>query len=117
MCFFALGAHASVLAQGDTGWWKNLFQGAQNSMCDSSATEQFAPKVPSLMICEPSGGDLKEEPSAPGPIETIEERPIEAPLDNVVALEQLEEEIAARAELRRRAQWDAPAPPLRTRPP
>ena len=76
MCFFALGAHASVLAQGDTGWWKNLFQGAQNSMCDSSATEQFAPKVPSLTICEPSGGDLTEEPSAPGPIETTEERPI-----------------------------------------
>lgn len=78
-CFvglLALGADASVLAQSDAGWWKNLFKGTQKSMCDSSATEQAAPEVPGVMIWEPSEGDLTEEPSAPEPIETVEERPI-----------------------------------------
>ena len=78
-CFvglLALGADASVLAQSDTGWWKNLFKGTQKSMCDSSATEQAAPEVPGVMIWEPSGGDLTEELSAPESIETVEERPI-----------------------------------------
>ena len=76
MGLLALGADASVLAQSDTGWWKNLFKGTQKSMCDSSATEQAAPEVPGVMIWEPSEGDLTEEPSAPEPIETVEERPI-----------------------------------------
>lgn len=76
MCLFVFGANASVFAQGDTGWWKTLFKGTQKSMCDSSATEQFAPKVRSLMLCGPSGGDLTEEPSAPELVETVEERPI-----------------------------------------
>ena len=71
-----LGANTSVFAQGDTGWWKNLFKGTQKSMCDSSATEQAAPEVSGVMIWEPSGGDLTEELSAPEPIETVEERPI-----------------------------------------
>ena len=53
-----------------------MFKGTQKSMCDSSATEQSAPEVPDAMIWEPSGRDLTEEPSAPEPIETVEERPI-----------------------------------------
>ena len=76
VCLLVLGANASVFAQSDTGWWKNLFKGTQKSMCDSSATEQAALEVPGVMIWEPSGGDLTEELSAPEPIETVEEHPI-----------------------------------------
>ena len=76
VCLLVLGANTSALAQGDAGWWKSLFKGTQKSMCDSSATEQSAPEVPGVIIWEPSGGDLTEEPSAPEPVEAVEERPV-----------------------------------------
>ena len=76
VCLLVLGTNTSVLAQSDAGWWKGLFKGTQNSMCDSSATERSAPEVLDVVVWEPSGANLTEEPSAPEPIAIVDERPV-----------------------------------------